>query len=195
MHDRAHERFPRVGDERRYHAIGGVAAWRVPVLFGMLSLSVSVAGEWGVAGLLGLVGLILHGIERSGLLEVSAFGLSQGHGPSGRLLGSARVLPWRGITRIETRWRTPHDFTSLHTVVSGPHVGSITFSSRMGLGAYRALIEDVSRRAPWANQTGLTSQFLAEACPESPRRLTSRDRGLILAAALLLTWVVWRLIA
>jgi len=147
---------------RRYPAIGGFAACPVPVLFGALAACAAVVADWDVAVALGVLGIALDGLQRAVVLEVSPRGLSRSFAFHGSPLGPSRVVAWSAVDEIVTRWRWPHDFTALETVVVGASGERISFGSVMGIDAYRGLVAEIARRAPEARRTGLTEALLAE---------------------------------
>lgn len=160
---------------RCYPAIGGVAGWRIPMLAALLTLGTLLNGEWGVAVCLALVGLVGRTLDRAVIFDVSPAGLARGVMLGGRFLTPARVLAWRSIDEITTRWRHERDFTALDTVVTSRDASRVAFSSsRMGFAAYRALLGEVARRAPHARRSGLTDEILAEAA--TPRRWQLNSR-------------------
>ena len=180
-------REPATLDEpaRRYRALGGLAGWRVPLIVGVIALGVSLAGYWTFAWVLAAAGLAARGLDRAVVLDVSTMGLSRGVAIAGAFVMPARVIAWRSVDEIATSWRGPRDFTALETAVTSREAGSIHFSSRMGYAAYRALLEEVARRAPRARRSGLTDEVLADAAPPM-RRLTAPTVALLAAAAFLL---------
>jgi hypothetical protein len=175
---------------RRYPGLGGLAAWRVPGLFGTGALCAGWTGEWGLAGFFALLGLVWHGLDASLQFEVSAVGLSRLRLLGGVPLGAAHVLPWRAVREVRTRWAGGWDMTGLETVVLGAQGERMRVTTRMGLPAYRALVADIVTHAPGAARTGLTDQLLREAAVEG--RALARVRRLLLggAALLVLVWVL-----
>lgn len=155
-----------MGTSLRYRAVGGVAAWRIPVLCGLILFMVIANDEWAVACIVMAVAFVATSIQRLLVLDVSPTGLCRGLALGPAFLGPAAVLTWSSIAEISSQWRRPRDFTGLETVVVGVDGKTrIAFSSAMGLVTYRGLVAEVVRRAPHARRTGLTEQMLAEARP------------------------------
>lgn len=174
----------------RYRAVGGLAAWRAPLLCGGVAVGGALAGEWTVALGVVLVGLALEAMDTAVVFEVSSRGLARGLAVGGVLVGHARSVSWDAVEEIFTRWRRPGDFTVLETVVVTRGRERLTFGTRMGLAAYRSLLTLVVRHAPSARRTGLTEQVLAEV--EGRRARPSLGlRAVVLAGlALLLLWAL-----
>jgi len=177
---------------RRYPTVGGIAAWRIPCLFGPCALAAELVGEWMIAGVIVVVAATMWWVERALIIEVSSTGLAWGLVVGGRFLGTARVIPWRSVEEVATSWRHENDFTALDTVVRGLNGEEVRFGTRMGLGAYRALLATIDRHTLGARRTGLTGQFLAEP-PVSTRRMV---RGFAAALSTLvflaiLAFVAW----
>ncbi len=147
---------------RRYHAIGGVTAWRAPLGFGVLAAVIAVHGEADTAWIVAAAGFVVYQFDRSLVFDVALPALS-----AGRSVGAALVAPrtvaWPAVEEITTRWRGPRDFSALDTAVLARDGTVLRFGSRMGLRAYRALLADVVRHAPAARRTGLTDEVLADA--------------------------------
>ncbi len=174
---------------RRYAAVGGFAAWRAPIMGVGIAAGGLLAGEWSIVGFAVILGLVVDAIDRGTVFEASSRGLIRSAAVGGVLVGPARILPWATIEEIATDWRHPHDSTTLVTHVLTRDHDSMVFSTRMGLGAYWALLHDVTARAPRARRTGLTDQVLAET-PSGWRPLSVRRTAVIAAIALVALWIV-----
>jgi hypothetical protein len=189
-----------MGGRRHYPSIGGIAAWRIPVLAGVAAMIAAGGGEWAVA--LTIVGVsVVLGAPRLGrVVDVGPAGLTQGLalGVDGvrppKFLGVPRVLPWGAIEEIGTTWARAGDYTALVTVVRSPGAGTIVFGSAMGLAAYRTLIADIVRRAPQARRTGLTDEVLVDADGRSPWRWSTERVAVGAAVVLLALWGLARLL-
>ena len=147
--------------------IGGMAAWRLPVLVVVLGLCALAAGQWALVCALALMGALATSVDRSTVIELSEAGVARGSTLAGALrgrahLGHAHALSWDAISEVTTVWRAPRDYSVLETFVSTPDGATIRFTSRMGFPAYRALIAEIVERAPVARRTGLTEQVLAD---------------------------------
>jgi hypothetical protein len=147
---------------RRYPAIDGVAAWRIPIVAVAFVAAAAAVADWSIIAAIGVVALIAEVLERAVVFEVSTVGLVRAVVVGDALVGPARVIPWTAVAEVTTRWRGPGDFTVLETIIVGRHGDHLTFGSRMGLGAYRRLLAEVVRHAPQARRTGLTDELLAE---------------------------------
>jgi hypothetical protein len=146
---------------RRYRLLGGIFGWRVPVVSLVLVLGAAWAREWAAVCIVSVIGLMAWEVDRAPVVEISRTGLARGFAlPNGALAG-AHVVSWRFVDAIETRWARPNDFTVLETIVRAPG-GTVRFSSRMGLRAYRRVLREVQRRAPQARHLGLTDELLTE---------------------------------
>jgi hypothetical protein len=113
----------------------------------------------------GAAALVAAGVALDGLgivLGVSPHGLSRGLFLGSRGIGGAQSMRWEDVAEIRTDWRHPADFTGLVTTVVGDDGAAITFTTQMGLGAYRTLVAEVARRAPRARRVGLTERLLIE---------------------------------
>ena len=143
-----------------------MAAWRLPVLVGVLGLCALAAGQWALVCGLALLGALATSLDRSMVIELSETGVARGSTLRGALrggyLGHARALPWDAIIEVTTVWRAPRDYSVLETFISTSGGATIRFTSRMGFAAYRALIAEIVERAPVARRTGLTEQVLAD---------------------------------
>ncbi len=172
---------------RRYRAVGGWFAWRLPLCAGILLAALAAAGDWSVTVLIGVLALVASAIERGHALEVSARSLSREFRVAGVHVRPPRVLPWSAVATVETRWRGPQDHSGLVTRVVGPGM-SISFTSAMGYEAYRALVADIVARAPHARPDDLTRQLLREAPSRPPGWLMA---GLACGTTLLVLWAVF----
>lgn len=160
-----------MGRERRYCAVGGAAAWPVPLAAGFLATVAGLLGDWTLSCLPLAAGVIGWTLQRAVVLDVSPSGLGRGLALGAAFVGPVRILAWPAIDEITTRWQRPRDFTGLETVVTARRVGTIRFTSRMGLTEYRDLVAEVARRAPHAHRRGLTDQLLREVRPPRRRRV------------------------
>jgi hypothetical protein len=150
---------------RRYPLVGGLAVWRLPLLATASAACALSTGEWEVAAAIGLVAVALRGLDRGLTLESSPAGLARGFVFDGKFLGPSRTVPWGAIVEVRTAWRGPRDYSGLVTTVTARDGATIRFTSRMGLVAYRALLEDIAGRAPGARRCGLTAEVMLEALP------------------------------
>jgi hypothetical protein len=135
----------------------------------LLVLSLIALGDWMTAALVVCAGSVLRAVQPSVVFDVSATALCRSRTLEGLPIAPARVLAWASVEVIATRWRRPREFTERETVVTDRVGESIRFGTSMGLGPYRALVEDIVSHAPHARREGLTGQVLAEA-PRPPRR-------------------------
>ena len=149
-------------ETRQVPTIGGMAAWRLPVLVVVLGACALAAGQWALVCGLAVLGALAASVDRSTVIELSGAGVARGFTLRGAFVGHARMLPWDAISEVTTVWRAPRDYSVLETFVSTEDGATIRFTSRMGFAAYRALIEEIVERAPVARRTGLTEQVLAE---------------------------------
>ena len=147
---------------RRYPMIGRLATWSVPLVCGVLAAALLSKGEWVAAVILCLLAAMLLRLEGTLVCEVSPAGLARGVCVGGAFVGPARVIAWPAVEEIMTDWRGGRDQTLLVTTVQGRDGSTLSFTSTMGLRAYRALVAEVACRAPHARLTGLTAQLLAE---------------------------------
>ena len=175
---------------RRYRAVGGLVAWRIPVLTAGVLLGVGVAGEVVAAVAVALAGAALAWLEGSVVIEVSPAGLSRGLQVGGRFVGLSSVLPWHAVGEIETEWLNPRAATALVTHLRGAGGLSIRFTTRMGLPAYRQLLAVAVGHARGARLTGLTEALVAEAGAAPALHVVLTDRALLVAAGLLVAWAV-----
>ncbi len=150
--------------EHRYRAVGGVAAWRVPMVFGFLTVAAAGGGEWSIACVLAAAGLVAHALEQGAVFAISPRGLTRGFVIGSSFVGPARIVPWASIAEIATGWRGGRDYTALETTVRSRDGSVLRFGSRMGLAAYQALLAEVNMHAPaMAVRSGLTQQVIEEA--------------------------------
>jgi hypothetical protein len=169
----------------RYPLFGGLTRWLAALLITAPSLVLAVHGDWEVAAYLALPGLAALTVLRGLTLEVSPHGLACGLVVNGVFVGPARVVPWAGVERIETRWCRGRDCTTLDAVVTGTAGEWVRFTSRMGLASFWGLVAEIVRRAPHARRAGLTEQVLVEA-PRVVRGGAARTASLVSALGLLL---------
>jgi hypothetical protein len=172
--------------ERRYRVVGGVAAWRIPMMFGFLTAAAAVAGEWTIASVVVATGVVAQAIEQGAVFVISPRGLTRGFLIGSSFVGRPRIVAWASITEIATSWRGERDYTALETTVRARDDGVLRFSSGMGLAAYQALLAEVSMRAPaGAVRSGLTQQVLNEAGRPSfrvsPAWMTAFSVAIVLA--------------
>jgi hypothetical protein len=151
-----------MGEVRRYRAIGGVAAWRVPVLGVSFAAAAALAGDWTLVVAATVLALAAEMVAAAVVFEVSRVGLARSVTVGGSPVGLSRVIAWDAVAEVTTDWRRPRDFTALETVVVGRNGERIAFGSRMGLAAYQRLVAEVVQHAPAAHCRGLTEEFLAE---------------------------------
>jgi hypothetical protein len=175
---------------RRFRATGGLAAWRLPALSTVLALGALGAGEATLAVVAAVAGAALGWLESTVVIEVSAAGLVRGLLVGGRLLGHPRVLSWTSVREIDTAWVDPGSPTALLTDVRAADGGTIRFTTRMGLRAYRELLGLTVERAAAARLSGLTAELMAEPAAPPPVRSALSDRALLVAAGLLAFWAV-----
>jgi hypothetical protein len=150
--------------ERRYPVVGGLAAWRFPIVFGFLTAAAAGADEWSVACVLVATGLFAHALEQGAVIAISPRGLTRGFVIGSSFVGPARIVSWESIVEIATGWRGGGDYTALETTVHSRDGVVLRFGSRMGLAAYQVLLADVNMHAPvTAFRSGLTQQVIDEA--------------------------------
>lgn len=150
---------------RRYPTVGGVAAWRVPVLTGLLVAGALALRTPDLALAALILGGLAHRLWRMGVVEVSPTGLTRGFLLRGTFLPGARVIPWLAVVEIHTEWCRPGDDSALETLVRDHDGTTIRISTAMGLASYLACLAAVARAAPVAARTGLTEAALAEGPP------------------------------
>lgn len=179
---------------RRYRAVGGLAAWRLPVLTALLAAAATGLGAPELALVTVVVGAAVHGLCRNVTIEVSAAGLSHGLVLKGAFAGRATVIGWAAVVDVHTDWRHPGDDTALETTVRGRDGTTIRFSTTMGLGVYCACLADVAARVPATARTGLTEATLADAPPSGRQALsiaaTVGTLALIIAALVAFHYVL-----
>jgi hypothetical protein len=171
---------------RRYRAIGGVYAWRLPVVAGIVLAVAALAADWITTVVVAALALVAGSIERGTVFEVSPYGLSTETRIGGVSLHPARAIPWHAIEDVTTRWRRPRDCSNLETLVRGGGT-VIRLSNVMGYGGYRALVTDIVTRAPHACRGELTEQLLAEPAPAPPRLRAAAIAVVLLVLAI---WAV-----
>lgn len=179
---------------RRYPVVGGVAAWRLPVLTALLALAGLALDARGVAVAVVVLGWVGHRLWRSVVIEVSPDGLARGFALDGIALGRTTSMPWRSIVAVETDWWEPDDDHALETTVRSRDGTTIRLSTAMGLQSYWACLAEIVRRAPWAVRSELTDATLAGGPPSSRDLIaatkTAGALALILAAMIGLCYVL-----
>lgn len=150
---------------RRYPAIGGAAAWALPAVCAALALAAVASGELALLPIPVAAALLVDALTV--VFETSPHALSRIVVLKGYPLGMPRVARWEDVSEIRTFWRAPTDYTGLVTTVVARDGETFTFGTRMGLGAYRALVCEIAERAPHARRVGLTEQLLAESTAEA----------------------------
>jgi hypothetical protein len=170
---------------RRYPVVGGAAAWRLPLLTGLLALAGLALDTRALAAIVIVVGWAGHRLWRSVVVEISPDGLARGFALDGAFVGPTLSLPWSSVVAVETGWMAPDDHRALETVVRGRDGTTIRISTTMGLPRYRACLAEIVRRAPSADRVGLTDATLASEPPARPEMLTAvwmaGGLGLVLA--------------
>jgi hypothetical protein len=150
--------------EHRYRVVGGVAAWRVPMVFGFLIIAAAGAGEWSIACVLVAIGLVVQALEQGAVFVISPRGLTRGFVIASSFVGPAWIMPWASIAEIATGWRGGRDYTALETTVRARDGSVLRFGSQMGLATYQALLAEVHVHAPATTvRSGLTQQVIDEA--------------------------------
>jgi hypothetical protein len=179
---------------RRYPVVGGVAAWRVPLLTVLVASCALSLKAWDFAVSVAVLGYIAHELWRNVVLESSAVGLTRGFLLKGSFLGRTTVLPWPAIEEVHTDWCRPGDDLALETTVRGRDGTTLYLSTAMGLGPYWACLADVVHHAPRAVPSGLTEELLADGPPGWRHGLSSTATAGALAlvlVALVGVYYVW----
>ena len=148
-----------IGGPRRYRLLGGLLAWRIPVVVVVLSAAALWTREWAIATGVAVLGAMIWQLDGAAIVEVSSQGLACGYALPGGVVAGVRVVRWRLVDAVETRWLRPNDFTALETIVRARD-GSVRFTTSMGLRAHRRVLREVERRAPHARHLGLTDEVL-----------------------------------
>jgi hypothetical protein len=149
---------------QRYPVVGGVAAWRLPVLTTLLALGGLALGTWGLAVGVVVLGWIGQRLRRSVVIEVSPDGLARGLALEG-VFANPTSMSWTSVVAVETDWWAPHDDHALETTVRSRDGTTIRLSTAMGLQSYWACLAEIVRRAPGALRSGLTDATLASGPP------------------------------
>lgn len=157
---------------RHLPAIGGVAAWYVPLVTTTLALGVLGLGLVDLAVAIGVLGVVAQGLLRGVVVEISPHGLTRGLLLKERFLGRTTVMAWEAVVSVHTDWRRPGDDTALATTVRDGQGRTIRFTTAMGMRGYRACLASVVARARAARRSGLTEAFLADE-PPGPRAVLS----------------------
>jgi hypothetical protein len=150
---------------RRYPVVGGVAAWRLPLLTTLLALGGLALDAWGLAVGVVVLGWVGHRLRQSVVIEVSPDGLAQGLVLEGAFVGRTVSMSWRSVVAVETDWRGPGDESALETSVRGRDGTMIRLSTAMGFQNYWACLAEIVRQAPGAVRPGLTDAALAGGPP------------------------------
>jgi len=163
-----------VSSSRRFPLMGGVAALRVPFVAALAVAGALASGAWDLAIGVAVVAMIVQGLWRSVVVEVSPTGLTRGFVLRNVFLGPTTVLPWSAIVDLHTDWCRPGDDTALETMVRGRDGTTLRISTAMGLRAYWACLAEVANHLPAGVRSGLTEATLRGGEPA---------RGQMLAAA------------
>jgi hypothetical protein len=177
-------------EQRRYHTIGGMLSWRIPMAAAVLMTALAATGDWAITIVLAVVALGASAVERSIVLVVSAHGLTREMRLAGRLVRPATCVPWNAVRCVTTRWARPGDYTVLQTIVTSDTGDQVRFGSRMGMAAYRELVSCVLAAAPRAAREGLTDQLVSEPLWQPTGRLASGAIAAMLVLLVLALMVV-----
>lgn len=150
-----------IGGPRRYRLLGGLLAWRIPAVVITLAAAGLWTREWAIAAGVAILGALIWQLDGAPVVEVSSQGIACGYALPGGVLAGVRVMRWRLVDAVETRWVRPNDFTALETIVRAQDA-TIRFTTQMGLRAHRRVLREVERRAPQARHLGLTDEILRE---------------------------------
>jgi hypothetical protein len=150
---------------QQYRIAGGVAAWPIPVVSGILGLGALGLGSLEPILVIALVGFVAQVLWLGAVVELSAVGITRGFMLNGRFVGRTTVLAWNTITTIHTEWRYPGDDTALVTTVRDDEGRSVRLSTAMGLRDYCSCLAAVCSSAPFATRSGLTNAVLEEGSP------------------------------
>jgi hypothetical protein len=160
---------------QQYRMAGGVAAWAIPVVSGILGLGALSLGLLEPTLVIALGGFVAQILVLGAVVEISPVGITRGFMLNRRFVGRTTVLAWNTITTVHTEWRHPGDDTALVTTVHDREGRSIRLSTSMGLPDYCGCLAAVCSSAPLAMRSGLTDAILDEGPPGR--------RGLASAAA------------
>jgi hypothetical protein len=179
---------------RRYPVVGGMAAWRLPLLASLLALAgVALdAGGWAL-GVLGF-GWLANRLWQCVVVEVSPDGLARGLLVEGTFLRPPAAIAWSAVVAVETDWCDPGDHSGLETRVRGRDGTTIRLSTAMGCRGYWSCLEAIVRRAPGAARSGLTDATLAGGPPARREVLAAAKTSAVLAlvlVALIGVFYVW----
>jgi hypothetical protein len=158
---------------RRYPVVGGLTAWRVPLLTVVLAGGGLALGSWELAAGVAVIGGVASRLIRRVVVEVASTGLRQGVMAGSGAVVARKTLPWPAVASVHTDWRRPGDDSALATVVRGHDGTEVRLSTAMGLGSYWACLADVIRGAPWALRTGLTDEVLDGGPPTRSQTLSA----------------------
>lgn len=150
---------------QRYPVVGGIAAWRLPIVTASLALGGVALDAWGLAVGVAVLGWVGHCLWRSVVVEVSPDGLARGLALEGAFVGPTASITWSSVVAVETDWWEPNDRRALETSVQGRDGTTIRISTTMGLPSYWACLAEIVRRAPGAVHEGLTDATLAGGPP------------------------------
>lgn len=170
---------------RRYATIGGVAAWRIPLLAAILAAGALALDAWDLVLAVVIAATAGQGLQRGMIVEVAPAALTRGLTLRGAFLAHASSLAWPAVVEVHTDWCRPRDDSALETTVRGADGTTIRFSTAMGLRAYWACLADVASRATRARRSGLTDAVLAEPAPARPQLLAALRTAGALALVLL----------
>ncbi|HSE94569.1 MAG TPA: hypothetical protein VLD61_01680 [Methylomirabilota bacterium] len=155
-----------IGGMRRYPAVGGAAArWGSLLIVALVVYGALGRDAWGLALGTVVAAVILVGLRRSLVIEVSPDGLARGVILQDAFVAQPRAMAWGAVVDIHTQWSRPRDLSSLETTIRARDGATIRLSTAMGLTSYWACLADVVRHAPGANRSGLTEAMLAEGPP------------------------------
>jgi hypothetical protein len=179
---------------QRYPAVGGAAAWRLPILTTLLAFSGLALDAWGLAVGVVVLGWVGHRLWRSVVIEVSPDGLARGFALDGHLVGATTSMAWSAVVAVESDWWEPDDHRALETAIRSRDGTTIRISTAMGLRSYWACLAEIVQRAPEAVHEGLTDAMLAGG-PPAGRDLLAAARtagalALILGAMIGLCYVL-----
>jgi hypothetical protein len=169
---------------RRFAVVGGVAAWRLPVVTALLAAGALALDAWEALAAVVAAGGMAHHICRNLAIEVSPTTLTRGLALRGGFVGHAAVLPWPAVVDVRTDWCRPGDDLALETAILGADGTTIRFSTSMGLRAYWACLAEIAGRATGATRSGLTDTVLAEGPPARRQVLSALTTAGALALVL-----------
>ncbi len=150
---------------RRYPVVGGVAAWRLPVLTVLLALYGFALDARGIAVSVVVLGWVVQRLWRSVVIELSPDGLARGLRLEGGFVGRTASMSWSAVVAVETAWWEPDDHRALETRVRSRDGTTIQISTAMGFQNYWACLAEIVQHAPRAFRSGLTDGTLAGGPP------------------------------